>query len=111
MTASAGKTIGVRLNGEAEAALEQEALRRGMKPTTAARELILEALSGAGSRAVAARLDEIEGLISRIDRELPDRIAITLSRVSSTSPAEIERHDDPRSEDPLLSLADFIKTP
>lgn len=111
MAADSGRTIGVRLNGQTNAALEEEALRRGMKPTTAARELILEALSGAGSRAFAARLDEIEALLSRIERELPERIAIALARVTSTEPAEIEQQGCSPSEDSPLSLADFIKAP
>lgn len=111
MTSQVGKTIGVRLNVEAEAALEQEALRRGLKPTTAARELILEALSAASSRNIAVRLEEIEAFLGRIERELPDRIAISLSRLAPMESPDVGLSDEPPPTAPKLSLTDFIKAP
>jgi len=75
-----GKTYGVRLNIEAAAALEKEALRRGMKPTTLARELLLEGLSGGGETALHARLEAIEGTLVRIERDLPERLALTVAQ-------------------------------
>lgn len=74
-----GKTFGVRLHEEAAAALEREALRRGMKPTTLARELLVEALSGGGEAAIAGRLEALETAMVRFEHDLPERLALSVA--------------------------------
>jgi hypothetical protein len=76
-------TFGVRLSDEASAALKQEALRRGMKPTTAAREIIIETLAGANTRTSEARLEAIEAALARLGRELPEALALAVAHVAT----------------------------
>lgn len=108
---SAEKTFGVRLNAEATAALEQEALRRGIKPTSAARDLILEALTGAGSRTAESRLGEIQSLLERLERELAERVVLALSQAVPQEHVDGKPPGDFRQEASGLSLADYIKAP
>jgi len=70
------KTVGVRLDRELYAILEQEAAKASVSPTTLAASLLAEALARGGPTPSAdPRVDAILDTLERIERELPGRIA------------------------------------
>jgi len=103
------RLYGVRLTGEAETKLASEALRRGVKPTSAARELILEALAGVPGSVLDARLANLEATLLRLEHELPSRIAALVREGPLPQAAQLlEDNDAPPTTDGAVALSDWI---
>lgn len=72
------KTIGIRLTSDLEMLLKEQALKRGLKPTSLAQKLVAESLTRSGTP-VEEKIAEIQAAIARLERDLPLRFRAAVS--------------------------------
>jgi len=96
------KTIGIRLPPDLQTLLEDEASKRGLKPTSLAAKLVSEALTRSGTP-VEAKLEQLQATLDRLERELPIRIRSAFS-TGAGNPA-------PAAQPGFMTLHDWVNRP
>lgn len=103
MSANGKKALGIRLDDELYAILQQEARGRDIPPTTLAGLLLQEALQHAGGEDHEQQLGSILAAVERLERELPRRVVATmLEALPAVKPARPPRRNGG------MNFADFL---
>jgi hypothetical protein len=106
----AKKPVGVRLEPELYALLEQAAAAEGVSPTTHAAHLIAQALQGeAVSPSDDTKLDALLDALERIERELPARVAAELIARASAPSSPPGDSSSRRPRPAGMTLQDYLK--